>query len=449
MKYGVAIQISWENVTDFEIKENIGKPIRVMLNNQVQGVWPSSDGNRIELHCNEGSFQSIHNFTFTENDIENPSDLLRCLTPTLESLILTGNFTEKLSSTLLEPFTNMWKLIIRGAQSMDIDLKSIKKLKHLSWLNVAGNHVKEVANASLLETFPPFFAFILNDNQIKNAAELIQHLPTSIPISSSPIQVPSKNLELFQISTGERVSMSALLLSGNHVGKLNATTFHDGDIYVLDLKNTSLSFDDVKPFESLKNLIHLDISYNDLANTDFSVPSTAFKNLTSLSATHCNITNASRVIDLLGSTIQYLDLSGNYVGQLNAAKFESFTRLQRLNLRATHLIEIDVGIFRHAVDLSSLDLSYNQLKSVQVTAAATNLHWLKLDGNELIEVEAFTTSNFPVLWMLSISKNQIPCSVLVQFKRDFYGVDGSLFGQKHGDCTASYRNHYNRYFYEI
>lgn len=273
IKRDIVLHFSWEHVINFQIKENIGKPFRVMLNSGMEGVWPSPDGDRIEFHCSERSFNKIGNFEFTDNYIENPVDLLQCLTFTLQRLILVGNFNE-LSSYSLEPFTSMWELVISGAQSMEFDLDSIKRLKRLYTIQISYNHLKEIGNASLLEKLPVNF-FNVAGNHIKNAPEVIQHFPAS-----------------------------TLQLDGNYVGKLNVSTFQIVNLTNLHLRSTNLSFDNVKPFEVLKRLSTLDISYNILENADFSVPSTAFKNLSYFAAAHCRIPNASKLIELLGSPIR-------------------------------------------------------------------------------------------------------------------------------------------------
>lgn len=411
IKRGVIIHFSWEYITDFEIKENIGKPFRIVLNNKMEGVWPSSDGNRIELHCSEGSFDNIRRLKFVNNHIENPNELIRCLSSSLEKLILIGNFTEKISSTSLEPLTNMWELIINGAQSMEFDFGSIKKPERLCTLDISRNNLKEIGNVSLLENFPLIFLLNVTGNELKNASEIIQHF---------------------------RGSIARIHLNGNHVGKLNETAFENMDLYELYLKNTSLSFDDVRLFEPLMRLKQLDISYNNLASANFSVPSTALKMLSYFSAAHCNITNGSELINLLGSPLRILDLSGNNIGhQLNAIIFENFINLQTLNLSGTNLIEIQFDVFQHTHYFYEADFSNNKLKIVNITSAATHLGIVNLDGNEITDIQPFTAINFPKLWKLSISNNHISCTALAQLKRYWPTLEfiNNPFEQKHSHCS--------------
>lgn len=92
---------------------------------------------------------------------------------------------------------------------------------------------------------PRFFHLNMANNRLKNAPEIFHHF---------------------------RSKVSKLNLNGNHVGKLNATTFERMNLFDLRLENTSLSVADLRPFEPFKHLIGLVISDNNLGNTNFSVP---------------------------------------------------------------------------------------------------------------------------------------------------------------------------------
>lgn len=420
MTRNVAVHFSWENVKDFKIEKNIGRPIRFVLNSTQEGVWISFDGNHIEFHCRKGSFSNIHRFKFIDNHIENPTEMLRCLTPSLEKLTLIGHFNEQLKSTSLESFINLSELIINGAPSMEFDLGSIENVEHrqIHTLDISGNNLKDIRNSSLLTRIPIITILNLAENRL-NISSLLQSMN----------------------SINHSTQVGQLNLSGNFIGKLNLSTFRNFDVIELYLRNTKLSFDDVQPFELFGNLKELDISHNNLENTNFSMPSIAFKKLYYFSAAHCNVTNVPGLIKLLGSQLQILDLSGNHIGQLNATAFDELINLKSLNLSQTHLIGIDFGIFRHMNYFYELDLSSNNLSSLNVTSTATYLGVIYLNGNELTHIKPITWSNFPELWTLSISNNRIPCAELVKIEHDLPDVTflNSPFEQKHGDCSSVVR----------
>lgn len=407
MKRDVAIYFTWTYVTDFMIEENLGKPIHVVIDRDKEGVWPSSDRNRIEFHCNKGSFDNIHTFTFNNNQIENINDLLQCLTSSLKQLSLVGNFTGKLISTSLEPFTNLYVLFINGVQKMEFDFRSIKNPKLLHMLDISSNNLKEIGNVALLKWFKSIFHLNVAENQIENAYEIFRHF---------------------------RGSRAKIYLNGNHVGKLNATTFEHVNLSDLFMKDTNLSFDNVRTFESIGTLKQLDISYNNLENVNFSMPSTALKNLTHFLAAHCNIANASELIELLGSPLQILDLSGNRIGQLNATTFEGFVNLQILNLSETYLTDFYFDIFPRSHNFGEIDLTFID-NFVDANSTAMNLSQIYLDGNELTEIDAI--KYFPNMQTVSISYNKIPCTSLAQLLRDRpdFKFITNPFKQQNVDCS--------------
>lgn len=413
IKRGVTVYFSWKYVTEFEINSSLDKPIHVFTNigNEKEGIWFSSDG-KIEIHCSEGSFENIKRFTFIDNHIENPSELLRCLTPSIKRLELSGKFDEsQLNFVLFERFINLWELTIYDAQITVLDINSLHKLTLLFSLNLCNNNLTRIYNLPLLDNETKIFQWNLAKNKLQNAPELIQHW---------------------------KFFTDKVNLTGSYVGKLNKTSFKNVKyMSVINLSNTNLSFDDLQPFEPLEYLHDLDISYNNLNNTNFTSNSMAFKKLHTLNAAHCNIANATDLIKLLGSSILTLNLSGNHLDSFNANTFKGLIHLQTLNVSKTNLIEIDFGIFRHQIFFYEADFSYNKLKTVHVTSAVIHLGIVHLDGNELTDTQSFSEHNFPILSKMSISNNQIPCTALAQLKRqrpDLIFID-NILQQQHGDCS--------------
>lgn len=380
MRRGVAIQFSWKYVTTFGIDENLGKPIRIIINSQAEGIRSTPDG-KFKFHCHEGNFENIKIFSFTNNHIENTGDMIRCLTPTLEELTLSGHFNEKLNLSSLERFDILTMLTLTDGILTKFDFKSLKNLRKLRKLDISRNHLKRIKN---IQYNPRPYIYVLN-------------------------------------------------LSGNYVGQLNASTL-DKFTYLreLYLSNTSLSVDDLTPFESLDRLEKLDISYNNLNNTNFTSKSRFLKDITQFSAAHCNIANVSDLLKLFGRDLIQIDLSGNPLGVLENITFENVTYL-KLNLSHANLSHISFD-FEY---VWRLDLSNNNLKSVNLTSIKSWLLELDLSGNELTEVDQFTTSQFPDLGQISISNNQIPCKRLSSFIsewQDWKLADNPL-KQKHGDCS--------------
>ncbi|XP_055301687.1 protein artichoke-like [Sitodiplosis mosellana] len=391
-----SVAISWEDINEFEIIDALDKPIRIVVNseyeesssrnNQNDGLFQTSNG-QIELHCRPMSFKAITKFKIHSNHIENPEEILRCLSPTLEVLELIGSCTEKLSSLSLEPFQKLIKLTLKSMLK-DFDASAMKNQKNLVELNISQNNLTKISNAHFLNNFNDLLIFKAHENQVENTPELIQHLASGITI---------------------------LDLGENFVGKLNATTFvRFTNLMNLDLSNTNLSFDDLRPFEALRKLEELDISRNTLESVNFE-SILAFKRLQRFYATDCKIKNASKLIKLFGSSLSQLDLSGNELGAIEANTFEHIDNLNILNLSRTNLLSFDFTVIAHEIELVTVDLTKNKLENINMSSAPKHLQSLFLSGNELKEIGDLKRSNVPRLMYLSLDENQLSCEYLSTF----------------------------------
>lgn len=261
MENNVSISLSWKNIEFMQLNPHLHstKPIRVVLN-QNEGIFHTTD-RKIELHCKEQSFENLINLEMFEQQIENPNDLMRCLTPSIRHLdAVKCNFTEQLNTKLLAPFTKLKQLLLHDVQLKEFDFSALKNFNDTEsvegdhgrsifqnkefTLDLSSNNQLKLSNTSFLRNFKFLFHLILSNCHIGNAPELIQNLsPSTITLD----------------------------LSDNFVGKLNSTTFEKlYNLKWLSLRNTNLSFDDLKPFKPLGSYLEFfDISENGLENLDF------------------------------------------------------------------------------------------------------------------------------------------------------------------------------------
>lgn len=429
-----SVVISWDEMVEFRMMESLDKPMRIVVKGEQdltraaveeeqkniagqekrtsvveskdlsqttlikedlvenEGLFQAADGT-IELHCRPENFKAIKKFEMHNNYIENPKELLRCLTPSLEVLKLTGSCTEKMASVSLEPFKNLTKLTL-VSMLVDFDVAAIKSRKNLFELDISKNNLTTISNAQFFNNVQNLSLLNIQGNRIENTPEMIQHLPSNINI---------------------------LKLNGNFVGKLNATTFERfKNLKILNLSNTHLSFDNLKPFEAVE-LEELHISHNDLENANFQhilensdiqSTSTAFKVLQRFYAADCKIKNVSKLIPLFGSSLSHLDLSGNDFGAIDARTFENVENLNLLNLSNTNLTSFDFSTVAHEIELVSLDLSNNKLENIDMSTAPKHLQTLYLNGNDLKEIVGLERKNVPRLSYLRINGNQLSCEYL-------------------------------------
>ncbi|NXS75050.1 LRRN4 protein, partial [Pandion haliaetus] len=106
----------------------------------------------------------------------------------------------------------------------------------------------------------------------------------------------------------------------------------------------------------------------------------------------------------LPETLETLDLSNNFLEEVNGTEIANLPLLRTLSLGHNHLQAVRWGS-EALISLLSLDLSFNKLSSVPSchSSALPNLRWLSLAGNPLIEVQPLAFSCYPQLQFLNLS----------------------------------------------
>lgn len=405
----VSVFISWKNVKSFYggCKQ---KPLHIVWDAVDEGVLLGADG-RLELHCNEQSFVNLNHFDAGPNSFANISEIIPFFDPLIEHLNVSGNTIDTMNATTFDRFYSLRNLSLSNTNLTEFDFGWLKNQKSLNVLDISSNHLKQVKSASSVQNFN-LHELNVAENQLENTPDIIQYL----------------NPKLLKLD-----------LSGNIVGKLNATTFEHLRLNHLNLSNTNVSFPERNPFESFQQLETLDISHNHLENENFTILSTTFERLLELYAADCQIKNASQVIQYLGSSLKKLDLSGNFIGSLNSHTLKNLTNLEYLNISNAKILTIDEDTFQNHTKIQCLDLSYNKLKQIDLGLWRTALQQLNLEGNELNRIRNL---NFKSIILLGISNNRLQCQFFWTHKMDLARKNLKFIGdpwqQKHGkNCHSN------------
>lgn len=538
----VAVHMTWHKIEFFNTDCEAAK-LHIVLDSKLEGFFPAANGN-YEIHCHQQSFQNIISFTAGYNQFENIIQLMDCFGSTVVGLYLDGNFIGRFISMLtFQRFINLKELSLRDTELTEFDFAILKQQDQLRTLDISNNSLKQVNNIWFSEHLENFIEFSAANNQFDNVSIIINHLTsaiktldlssnfigklnemifdrlkglevlnlsnTSLIISDFSLFNPLESLEMLDISQNylaetnflslsqqnlssnlnqstnqtviecheylrtlnlsntnlpikdfqpfehlrrlenldisynhlrtinfTRLSIKILDLSGNYLGEVNTNTFDKlRNLVGLKLSNTSLVISNTNPFESLKRLAVLDLSNNNLNQVDFQILAPTLNKLFGFQATNCHIKNASAIIHHLGSTLMSLDLSNNFVGDLNVDK------LKTLRLYSLHLNNANVTSFNYnalnLVYLRSLRLSENRLREIDFwsnTFADNSITELNLDGNELTEIRNLNRHRFKWLRKLAISKNRLPCEHLAHLIRMWNGkFVGNPWDQKHNE----------------
>lgn len=163
-------------------------------------------------------------------------------------------------------------------------------------------------------------------------------------------------------------------LSGNKVEQLNSTTFERFTaLETLSLSDTTLPDFNFNSLRKQRHLRSLDISHNKLRSLD-NMPLLERFNLHDFNVAGNDLQNTPEIFEYLQPTeIESLDLSDNFINTLNPTAFNQYIALKRLNLKNTSLLIQNTNPFRSLKNLSSLDVSQNNLKNVNLTDLSTTL----------------------------------------------------------------------------
>lgn len=222
----------------------------------------------------------------------------------------------------------------------------------------------------------------------------------------------AKNLTYLDVSHNDIAELSQFLFvnaaklrevdfSFNRINRIDSFTF-TGDLKLekLNFAQNNIAKLDKLLFDYLLNLIHLNLSTNIISTLD----EHTFDNLTHL---------------------EVLDLSFNPIHELNTAAFASMVKLKYLNLSHAQLSTIKSQTFCRLENLEVLDLSYNNLKILDVRMLDSgiflprfdHLKLLLIGGNQLTELDGFTSEQFPALKIHGIPDNKFDCCYLAKLFR--------------------------------
>lgn len=408
MSSSVSVYLEWQNVSFFYGNSYCdNKKMHAILDADAsdgEGVFITPDG-KYQLHCNANSFKNLRHLIAGRMAFENISEFIKCIGPSIWHLNLSGN--EISSAITFQRFTTLSSLFLSDTGLAHFDFKWLETLKNLTKLDISYNNLTHLEDARTLHGLEILQEFNVAGNRIANLMEVISNLTSTI---------------------------EKLNLSGNHVGKLNNTTFDRfSALRKLNLSDTNLEILDSNPFAELVALKSLDISHNNMENMNFAVLSTTLKQLTEFRAAKCQLKSIKDLVKLLGMSLEILDLSGNSIKTLNTQPFEQLIKLRTLNLSNCSLTYFDSAIVQNQLDLRSLDISSNQLQTINLKRLPTDIRHLNIEANELWKIENFLAIQFPALRTLAISRNQLPCDLLKQLKQwPNIAFIGDPFRQKHG-----------------
>lgn len=235
------------------------------------------------------------------------------------------------------------------------------------------------------QSFTGLVYFKVGHNTFENGAEIIQCLGAPLETINNQMQSTGARREfhstrngisLYQNQNNHDSKLKELDLSGNIVGKLNASAFERLiNLNHLSLSQTNLPDFDIYTLNSQNRLKVLDISKNHLGFINNISLLNNF-NLEDLNIAENDLRSTSEIIQNLRSSLRKLDLAGNHVGKLNATTFDHLTELTSLNLSNTLLLLPETNPFQQLHHLTVLDISSNYMENANLVILSPTLNKL-------------------------------------------------------------------------
>lgn len=349
------------------------------------------------LRLSQANLQNLGYVSFGPNQLVNTLEILTLLGPSIRLLSLSGNFIGKLNATTFQRFPHLKDLYLIRTNLYEFECDPFANLTRLTNLDISENNLNKFNPKIFTKTLPRLKEFNISGNNLANIHEIIEHL--------------GPELELLDVSR-------------NFVESLNASTFQRfNQLFGVFLSQTNLTAFDCNPFKNLGDLKFLDISKNNFKHLNVSIFSETLKNLRGLFiGGNANLENIPEILGNLES-ISLLDLSENYIGQMDVDTFGRL-RLIDLNLRRTNLTDFNMKILSESSFLYRLDISENHLKNANFLTEKPLeiLGILFLSRNNLTELNGVTEQNYPRLKFLDVEGNPMSCKYITELKLNWDGL---------------------------
>lgn len=292
---------------------------------------------------------------------------------------------ERINNSFFEPFGNLHVLNISylELQSIDFDLSSVTNL---------------IASNNNLSEFP---------SQLFVDPAQLQHLDLA---NNAIARIDSSHFDLATNLTTLNLSDNLLVEIPTHLFANTTKLTH------ADFSNNSIHQVHPNSFADAVRLISLDLSWNELKEFDGIAP----PNLLTLDLSYNSLKNFTSTSGGLPK-LKILNLSfNNFNFELYRGTFAHLMNLEHLNLKNTSISGIELGAFSFQSKLISLDLSENNLPTLDFglfLPILRDLQSLNLAGNQIRRLDGFDNALFPQLNLLDLRNNLFDCAYLKIFMK--------------------------------
>ncbi|KAI5698085.1 hypothetical protein M8J75_001448 [Diaphorina citri] len=378
-----------------------------------------SDNAELEvLELQDNGISSIPRGLFTESNH-----------PRLQQVHFSYNEVGHLSTQTFTELPHLERLYLNDNRISRIDRHAFLDLKSLEEVNLKGNKIRDISYEAF-QNIPSLRTLDMSYNQMNNfdfaILDQVGRLSNfKVNLSHNEIFALNKNLSY---SDSEGSNIKILDLSHNNISHIAEEYFHPviNTLTHLFMGDNALNKATRNAFGSLHHLEWLDLSVNNIYDIDFD----AFKNTHRLQVFyihHNRIKDIPRDLFHNVHKLRVVDFSANWIRALPDNLFNH--GIERVSLAHNQLAIFPIQPFTQAAGstLMDLDLSHNYISNLQAPEQFSrfkNLMRLDLSYNRIMRLDDSNFATLPHLSFLDLSHNR---ELAFEPKgRSFIGLDSSL-----------------------
>ncbi len=354
----------------------------------------------------------------------------------VQYIYLDFNKIETLKSGVFSGLINLVHLSLQGNSLITLEPDLLTDLQKLSVLDLSYNQLTSIDH-SVFQTLTNLKDLLLNDNILHTLdASAFRGLTSLEYLTLSDNDLVSLHEDVFANLT----NLYNLVLGDNKIVTLdNPYLFRDlGKLYKLHLGRNGLATIHSDLLRNLSNLHELRLFHNavkhypsrvfkqmkylrvlSIYNNGFTtLPSDLFDDLINIEELNIGKNKVEEFPPNIFRNIvklRTLYLDQNQLNNIQEDLFASLTSLNRLTLNLNNLRRIESDVFLKTKNLTDLDLSDNRLVSVPNFSNLHQLNFLKIQHNELVNVNGKSFSGLSERANLYVSQHEI-CECYVDKK---------------------------------
>ncbi|XP_023950342.1 toll-like receptor 3 [Bicyclus anynana] len=387
-----------------------------------------SNNKILEIGQNFARFMKLKDLSLDHNQLTTLTDVnLRTLI-SLERLNLSSNMIKHIEDQSLSTLTNLEQLDLSYNKINVVRKTLFKNTIKINDLSLSHNDIENIEGGAFSTT--NISNFDIKNNYISGSIVYDTFLGVSVEnldlsngtiknLGDKAFSALSHDLRYLNLSYNliENITESAfyslkillkLDLSQNNLIDME---FNTSDLIQLKeyyLQNNFIKKVTPNMFKNMKSLVKLDLSQNKIRDVEVN-SFIELENLKDLNISSNHFVNSLTMNLFQGlSRVITLDLSNTRSSTSLNESFSGMTSLVNLNLSHSQLETIEYETFKNTGSMEVIDLSYNYLENFAInTSCIPLLKELYLNNNKLTNITSETFENFQLLEKLNLAFNNI------------------------------------------